>query len=165
MKKWKREDAAKQDKEQATLNPYSPSFIKTKQEQQVSVTGILTGKYSCVFCLYSGRIEEFLISRKKGYDKRLVHCPECGQNMELRSLTAKWTPEEYADFLYRYSCQGGWQKVRFKIWSERLKEIGWSERFWLRYKELKGDSDQTESYEKHIMRQQEEEAREKGYIP
>lgn len=82
----------------------------------------------------------------------------------LKTLTTEMTPEQYAEFLYEYSCQGGWQKVQYKVWSQRLYEIGWSERFWTRYKQLKGISEEIEKYADYIERVQEEEAREQGLI-
>jgi transposase-like protein len=160
--KYNREYIARQDKQQATLNPNSPSFIKPKQEKVIPVTTLYTGKYMCPFCLHIDKIEAYLISAKKGYDKRLGHCPECQQNMMIKTLTAEMSPEEFAEFVYGYRSSGFWQKCQFTKFNHRLAMLGWLERFWFRYKELKGN-ETNESYQDHIMRQQEEEAIEKGW--
>jgi transcription elongation factor Elf1 len=162
-RKYKREEKAKEDKYQTMLNPKSPSFIKEKQQQKVEVTVKYTGEYRCPFCLHLDKINAYLISTKKGYHHGLGKCPECGNQMQLKSLTAQWTPEQFADFMYEYSRQGGWQKVPFMKFNERLKLIGWAERFWSRYKQLKGDSTD-EKYTDYIQRVQEEQAREQGLI-
>jgi transcription elongation factor Elf1 len=162
--KYDREYTARHDDTQATLNPSSPTFLKQKQTVQVNVTAIYTGQYMCPFCLHTGKIEQYLISTKKGYHRGLGHCPECNNQMQLKTLTANMTPEEFAEFMFSYSCQGGWQKVKFKIWSQRLAQIGWSTRFWARYHQLKGEGDGTEKYQDYLQRTQEEWAREQGLI-
>jgi hypothetical protein len=153
--KYHREYDAKHDKQQATFNPLSPLGLTVKQQTKVDICLTHTGIYLCPFCLHPDPINSFLISSKQGYNKSMVKCPECKQNFRLKTLTAKMTPEQYADFLYEYSRQGGWQKVTFKIWKERLAQLGWSQTFWERYKALKGDSDDT-SYTGYIERQQQE---------
>jgi len=121
---------------------------------------------ACPFCLHIGKIGSFLISTKKGYHKSLGKCPECKNQMQLRSLTAEWTPEQYAEWCYDYAKSGFWQKTPFKKWSDRLYKIGWSYRFWQKYKQLKGESakDKTESYYDYLERAQREqhEAEQKG---
>lgn len=164
-KKYVREEKAKDDKCQTTLNFNSPSLIQSKKTLEVIMTERYTGEYRCPFCLGLNKIGFYLISTKKGYHKGLGHCPECGNQMKLKSLTAEWTPEQFADFAYEYSCQGYWQKVPFAKFAHRLDNIGWAQRFWTRYKELKGDSTPTESYQDYLMRTQEEEARKQGLIP
>ena len=161
--KYKREQAAIDDKKQLTLNPKSPTFIAEKQETTINITQVHTGTFYCPFCFHKDVIGQYLISTKKGYHKGLGKCPECGNEMQLKTLIAEMTPEQYAEFVYGYSKSGFWQKIKFKQFNERLNAIGWSERFWLKYKQLKGD-DTSESYEAHLMRQQEEDAREQGLI-
>jgi hypothetical protein len=150
-KKYKREEKAKDDKQQKRLDPNSPSFMKAKPKVEVNITEIHTGTYSCPFCLHAGKINGYLISTKKGYDKRLGHCPECNNKMMLKTLLADMTPEQFAQFAYGYSCQGYWQKVSFAKFNERLKLIGWQERFWNKYRELKGtltiSSEEEDAYE------------------
>jgi len=45
--------------------------------------------------------------------------------------------------------------VNFNLWKRRLELMGWTQEFWDRYKELKGE-DRGESYEDWIMRKQTE---------
>jgi len=161
MGKWDREQKAKEDKQQTRLNPKSPSFIQVKQETKTEITQIHTGEYYCPFCLHVGKIEQYLISTKKGYHKGLGLCPECKNQMQFKSLTAAWTPEQFAEWAYSYSASGYWQKVPFSKFNERLRQIGWLERFWARYKQLKG-SDETESYTEYIERTQREWAVDEG---
>jgi len=163
--KYKREYEAGIDKQQAKLDPQSPSFLKEKKKTVVSITEVLTGEYRCPFCLNPNKINAYLISTKKGYDKRLGHCPSCNNNMMIKTLTADMTPEQFADFVFDYARQGFWQKAPFKTFNDNLYAIGWSQRFWARYKELKGDTAAVENYEQYMMRKQEEEAREQGLIP
>lgn len=162
--KWKREQAAKDDKEQLKLDLTQPSLVENKKPVTVTITEMYAGNYSCPFCLHSDKIGNFLISRKKGYDKKLGHCPECNNNMMIKTLTANMTPEQYAQFMYEYSRQGGWQKVQFKVWSFRLQKIGWAQRFWTEYRKLKGEAVTTESYDQYVQRKQFEQAKEQGWV-
>lgn len=163
--KYNREYAADRDKQQAKLDFNSPSLLKEKKKAVISIIEVHTGIYRCPFCLNPNKINAYLISTKKGYDKRLGHCPACNNNMMLKTLTSDMTPEQFADFVFEYSRQGFWQKVSFKVFNQRLAEIGWIDRFWTRYKQLKGDTGITENYEQYMMRVQTEEAREQGLIP
>jgi transcription elongation factor Elf1 len=163
MGKWDREQKAKEDKQQAKLNPKSPSFIQVKQETKTDIIQLHTGEYYCPFCLHKDRINKYLISTKKGYHKGLGKCPECGNQMQFKSLTAAWTPEQFAEWAYQYSASGYWQKVPFSKFNSRLRQIGWLERFWARYRQLKG-SDDNESYTEHIEREQREQAVDEGWI-
>jgi hypothetical protein len=161
--KYNREYKASRDKQQTKLDPLSTTGVKIIQQTKVDTVLTHAGIYRCAFCLHPDPINAFLISRKKGYDKRLVQCPECKNIMQIETLTKKMTPEEYAQFLFEYSSQGGWQKVRFKVWKERMYAIGWAQPFWEKYRALKGEG-KAETYEEHLMRQQEEEARAGGQI-
>jgi len=163
-RRYKRQQAAQDDKQQRKLDLTQPSLVEQKKPVTVTITEMYAGNYSCPFCLHSDKIGSFLISRKKGYDKRLGHCPECNNNMEIKTLTANMTPEQYAQFMYEYSRQGGWQKVQFKVWSFRLQKIGWSQRFWNEYRKLKGEAVSTESYDEYVQRKQFEQAKEQGWI-
>jgi transcription elongation factor Elf1 len=160
--RWNRQQSAREDKQQRKLDFTQPNLVEYKKPITVSVVEMYTGEYSCPFCLHSDKIGNFLISTKKGYHKGLGKCPECGNQMQIKSLTSDWTPEQYAEFMYEYSGQGGWQKVKFQVWSYRLNKIGWSQRFWNRYRELKGEA-KTESYTDYIQRKQFEQAQEQGW--
>jgi len=163
-KKYVREQKAYDDKQQTTLNPKSPSFIQEKQQSKTDITDQYTGEYLCPFCLHYDKIEAYLISTSKGYHKGLGLCPECENKMRLESLTAEMTPEQYAEFMYGYSASGGWQKVKWEKWKQRMNNIGWTERFWLRYKQLKGDNTH-ETYQQYMERTQAEWAKEQGLVP
>jgi len=161
--KWNREQTAKDDKQQATFDLTQKDALKKKVPVTVNIVDLYKGNYSCPFCLHSDPINKFLISTPKGYDKRLGLCPECKNKMMIKTLTSNWTPEQFADFVADYARQGFWQKCKFQVFNQRLRAIGWSYRFWKRYKELKGDSD-TENYFDYIDRKQREQAQEEGWI-
>jgi len=163
-KKYNREQRAKDDKQQTMLNPKSPSFIQSKKKPEIQITETYTGTYMCPFCLHQDKINAYLISTKKGYHKGLGHCPECNNQMQIKTLVADMTPEQFANFAFEYSMQGYWSKVKFKEFNDRLYKIGWAERFWIEYKKLKGEDIGTEKYQDYLMRKQEEEAREQGLI-
>ena len=161
--KYKREQAAKDDDKQSILNPQQLSSVNKRGKVTVTVAAIYTGLYRCPFCLHEGLINHFLISTPKGYHHGLGKCPECGNQMQLKTLTSKMTPEQFAEFAYGYRTSGYWSKVKFTVFNRRLKELGINFRFWKRYKELKGE-EPNETYEEQLWRQQEEQAREEGLI-
>jgi len=138
-KKWNREQKAKDDEKQAILAPETQTGVQLRQHPTTEFTAAHTGIYMCPFCLHQDKIEKYLISTSKGYHHGLAKCPECGNQMRFSSLTADWTPEQYAEFVYPYSVDGFWQKCPFEKWKDRLYKIGWAHRFWKRYKELKGE--------------------------
>jgi transcription elongation factor Elf1 len=154
--KYKREQTAKEDLKQSILNPENLEKVDLRKKTVVTVTTMYTGLYRCPFCLHEGLIKHFLISTKKGYHMGLGKCPECGNQMQLKTLTSKMTPEQFAEFAYGYRLSGYWSKVKFSVFNQRLKELGINFRFWKRYKELKGE-EPTEGYEQYLMRKQQEE--------
>lgn len=97
---------------------------------------------TCPFCLSYHRLRAFLISTKKGFDRGTGKCPSCGLKMHLKTLVSmeKWTPEEYARFVFDYRSSGFWQKINFATWKNRLRLMKWTERFWNEYKLLRGDA-------------------------
>ena len=109
--KWKREDKAYWDKHQAKFTPSGSLTQKIISKAEITT---ITEPVSCPFCLHFGKIGEFLISTKKGYHKGLGLCPECKNQMQLRSLTAEWTPEQYAEWCFNYRLSGFWQKYPSK---------------------------------------------------
>jgi transcription elongation factor Elf1 len=154
--KYKREQQVKDDLKQSILNPENLEKTELRKKVTVTVAAIYTGLYRCPFCLHEARINSFLISTGKGYHRGLGKCPECGNQMQLKTLTSKMTPEQFAEFAYGYRTAGYWQKVKFNTFNQRLKELGINFRFWKRYKELKGE-EPTEGYEDWLMRKQQEE--------
>ena len=97
---------------------------------------------TCPFCLGYSRLRLFLQSTKKGFNRGIGKCPLCGQGAKLQTLVKMetWGPEEYAQFVFDYRSSGFWQKIDFASWKKRLALMGWTERFWNKYKELRGDS-------------------------
>jgi transcription elongation factor Elf1 len=123
-------------------------------------------KVTCPFCLGLEEFRQFLVSTKKGISTGSAKCPLCGLGFRMKSLVgmAKWTPKEYADWVYAYTADGFWKKVKFDTWKKRLFLMGWTNDFWLRYKELKGEDQKNESYTDYLDRAQREQAMEKGWI-
>ena len=142
-KKWRKRRQTKQDPHQATLTTTSQEKMQRKQNTTKISFNISEGPFLCPFCLHLGKIDIFLISTAKGYHRGLGQCPECKNQFRWTTLTAEWTPEQYAEWVYDYSQAGFWQKIPYKTWSERLRKIGWSARFWRRYKQLKGEDTET----------------------
>lgn len=112
-------------------------------------------KTRCPFCLCCHPITKFLITKYdksgkgKGFDRGRGKCPECGEGMQLKTLTLmrKWTLENPADgvkqfaaFIYSYRSSGVWQKkIKFVQFNSMLKSMGWHKEFYTEYKRLKGD--------------------------
>jgi len=155
-RKYIREQKAKDDKQQALLSPTTKNGIRLRPQVTVDIVMVHTGEYLCPFCLHKDKIEKFLISTKKGYHKGLGKCPECGNQMKLKTLTEKMTPEQYADFVYPYRVDGFWQRCPYETWKQRMRQLGWAYRFWQRYKELSGE-ESNESYAAYLERKQKEE--------
>jgi len=101
----------------------------------------------CAYCLYQDQLHKFLISTKKGFHKSQAQCPDCGNRQLIRTLTAEQTPEQYAEWMYMNMPYGGWQKVPFNKWVERLRQCGWATIFWARYKQLKAEYTEQPTYE------------------
>lgn len=92
-------------------------------------------------CLSWAGLGKFLISTKKGYNKGQGNCPECHQNMKLKTLfgLGKWTPEQYAQFITEYPSGAFWKRVEkagWEAWKSRLAIMKWTQPFWNEYKRL-----------------------------
>jgi len=155
-KKWRREIKANLDKNQPKLAPNNLSGVTTIKQPIIIQTHSTDDQVMCPFCLYINKLNTFLISTKKGISTSKAKCPDCGNEMMMRSLTKEMTPEEFAEWCYLYAASGYWQKVPFKKYVDRMYKLGWSYRFWKRYKQLKGE-DTTEIYQDYVMRKQQEE--------
>ena len=120
-------------------------------------------KTRCPFCLCFHPITKFLITKfdkkgnNKGYNRGSGKCPDCGQGMQLKTLTMmrKWTIEDpvagvklYANWVYGYRQSGFFQKIKFADFNSMLKSMKWSREFWDEYKRLKGDLPSAEEQEK-----------------
>lgn len=121
--------------------PPNTSGIETKIE-------VLTTFFYCPFCLHKDYLFRFERRLPSGKVSKRYTCPECDATMRQDSLTKKQTPEEYAEWVYHYSCDGFWFKVDWKKFNKRLQELGIARRFWDKYKQLKGDK--TETYAEHM---------------
>jgi len=157
LKKYKREQHAYADKQQTRLG-FADHLEPSEMQKAKTETGIdYTQQVMCPFCLHQDKLQAFLVSTKKGISQSKANCPECHNGMMLRNLTADWTPEQYAEFCYGYARTGFWDKVPFTKWKERLSDIGWAIPFWNKYKSLKADNQDMESYDAFIQRKQKEE--------
>jgi len=107
-------------------------------------------KVFCPFCLHKDSLRNFVVN------KRLGNCPECENNMLITTLLRmlKWTPKEYAIFVYEYPFALFWSKCsnvyeypfalfwskcsnKFELWKNRLHNLNMSYEFWEIYKYLK----------------------------
>jgi len=119
-------------------------------------------KYACPFCLHIAQLKEYLISTKKGIHQGLGECPECHCKMQFKSLKAEWTPEQYAEWVFEYAARGFWQKIPWATWKRRLEELGWAQRFWDKYKQLKGENPSEGAYPEDSQEQYDEFMRRHG---
>lgn len=150
-----RQERAKADQYQTIFGKGCLPKTRIKTVTTIGFTLDVSQIVMCPFCLYQGKLQQFLISTKKGISQSRAQCPECKNGMIMKSLTTDMTPEEYAEWCFAYSASGFWRKVPFERWKSRLAAIGWAQQFWDRYKELKGDS-AVENYEDYVIRTQEE---------
>lgn len=75
--------------------------------------------------------------------------------MRRETLTQNMTIEQYAQWMYDTRA---WERVKFSTWKQRLKEYGWSYKFWNEYKRHKAEmSEEAETYERYLERKQREE--------
>ena len=156
MSHFKRQMKTMDDHDQTRLTANGNITQSQPYKAEITVEVNYTEQVFCPFCIHVGQLREFLISTKKGISQHDAKCPECGQGMRMTTLTQIETPEQFADFAYPYAKSGFWQKVSWTKFNDRMKKIGWSYKFWLRYKELKGE-DKSENYEEYIERKQREE--------
>lgn len=154
MKAW-------EDKAQAKFS--QDGTLQVEKPAKTVVTSV-EGYLFCPFCLYRAKVSKFLVSTKKGISHSMAKCPSCNNGMRMRSLTMKSSIEGYAKWVFDYSLSGFWQKCPYKKWSERLKALGWSRRFWDEYKKLKGEFEPSESYDEYLERAQRKQAEEEGWI-
>jgi len=155
-KKWKRKMAMSDDNRQTRLGASEPIKLEEPYKAETIFTQDLNQIVFCPFCLYYCKLQAFLVSTKKGYSYSNANCPECKQGMRMSTLVADMNPEQFAEFVHPYAGSGFWKKVNFAQWNERLRKMGWSYRFWQRYKELKSEGSE-EAYEAYIERKQREE--------
>lgn len=163
QRKCRREDKASRNNKQATFTKIAKLKLKQQPKIETFFKYGATKVFYCPFCLGIHPFSKYLISTKKGYHKGLMQCPECNNKFRITTLTEIASPEEYAEFVYPYSASGFWQKVPWTKWKERLYGIGWAQRFWKRYKELKGEG-QEDTYAQYLKDHQKEQAKEQDHI-
>jgi hypothetical protein len=138
-------------------------------EKQESYTIFDKRLVLCPFCLVQNEINKFLIMNKKEtINKLLGKCPNCKNEMQLRTLDniVKMTMKELALWVFNYRLTGFWNKVmRGEIRGSELAEKYFKEYcnnlyhmiddngdnsqvFWDYYKNLKGESDKEEKEDK-----------------
>ena len=146
--KWNRETKIKEAQEQMIFT--STGALKHNESKLVKPTQPqidFNKKVTCPFCLAWAGLGKFLISTKKGYNQGQGHCPECNQNMKLKTLfgLGKWPPEQYAQFVVEYPPGGFFDRIHkgvgFETWNQRLKIMKWSVPFWQEYRRLKPKED------------------------
>lgn len=162
-KKWRRERKAKQDKQQTRFTKTGSVMKPVQVVTVIGQTRSMTEQFACAYCLHIDKLQRFLISTRKGYHRGLAQCPECKNKMRMSTLVATWTPEEYAEYVIGAMLSGFFQKIPYRKWSERLYKLGWSARFWRRYKQLKGE-EEGETYREYLERKQKKWAEEQGLV-
>ena len=159
-RKYVREERTRTDQAQACFN--LDGSVKQHVPVEVASSAVNVEQIvMCPFCLAREKLQRFLVSTKKGISSSNGECPECKSGMRLRTLLRKWTPESFAEWVFEYSLNGYWQKVKFDAWKERLKQIGWTRSFWDHYNAVKVEKlqGQSDSYIDYMNRQGEETAR------
>ena len=156
-KRYQRQVKAGSDKHQLVFTSQGVGRNPKAKTVDVNLAVPPDKKVTCPFCLGLSEFRLFLVSTKKGISRSMVKCPLCKQGLYLKTVVgmSKWTAAEYAGWVQPYSRSGFWKKVNFNLWKRRLELMGWTQEFWDRYKELKGE-DRGESYEDWIMRKQTE---------
>jgi hypothetical protein len=142
------------DRRQTLLIPKE----KTRMEPETGGTAEFASsaheRVFCPFCIHVDELQSFLIPGKRGAYLARAKCPECGKGMLVKTLTREFTPEQFAEWVYKEYGVEFWRKVTFKLFTKRLYDMGWSYRFWRRYKELKGESPE-QQYEAYVKDTQE----------
>ena len=141
------------DPKQRKFEVKTSKVISHESKELPKWAQFFVGDVMCPFCFHIAKIQMFLKSTKKGYHKGLGLCRECQQQMQLKTLASEMTPEQFAEWVVEYPAWAFWQKCKFKKFNERLKKIGWSYRFWGKYRELKPKEEQSveDSYDQYIQ--------------
>jgi len=99
----------------------------------------------CPFCAYRGSLRDFRVRIKKGYSRKMVRCPDCGEGMKKRTLLRELSLEDWARWLYTsirvfkddrtgadFYSRISWGKLL-----KRLSDYGFASIYWEAWKELK----------------------------
>jgi hypothetical protein len=136
MNKWEREHASKVDMQQLI---FEHGAVKQKPPRQIVTVEVNNQIATCPFCLHQSESSRFIISLKSGFHKKLGKCPECGNLALWLTLHRRWKVKDFALWVYHYSCEGFWQKCRWKQFNGRLRLIGQFDNFWNAYRQFRGD--------------------------
>ena len=102
---------------------------------------IPTVPLNCPYCLWEGRINDFLLWKKEsiGFLKRSVQCPDCKNILRRNTLVqcSLMDLDEYANWLYSVKQFDVDRRIKWQSLFRRLKERNVSEYFWGRYREIK----------------------------
>jgi len=154
---------AADDNRQMMLEPTATTGVKRREPPTVVHGTVYTGKFFCPYCLHIDNLSAFRVRIKRGWSEKMAKCPECNQRMRITTLAKDMTPEDYADWVFQMALSGFWSRVDFYEWNRRLRLLGWSWRFWNRYKQLKAEQG-LEAQIKEMERQQKEWAEEEGLV-
>jgi hypothetical protein len=101
-------------------------------------------KVICPICLSWLPLTNFVVSTEKGYDKENAKCPECKNDVQIKSLfnLNKLKPTEYARFVVEYPAWKFWLKCPRLTWKKNIKLMIWlgvkfERQFWEEYRRLK----------------------------
>ena len=96
-------------------------------------------KYLCPWCLREYPASQYLTRLKSGKVAKKGECPSCSHRMMIDTLRLvyRYSPEEFAEWVYERGHYGFWHEIKFQDWKHRLNEIGIAQPFWDRYRELK----------------------------
>jgi hypothetical protein len=124
-----------QDKQQTKFNTDS-KMIKNDYKFKIDRPTIdFSQLILCPFCLNANTYSKFV------KDRAWITCPNCKELLTVKTALTiiKMNPEEYAKWVFIYRHSGFFQKIDFKKWNQKLKEIGINIEFWEVYKRLKGE--------------------------
>ena len=151
------------DRSQSKFTNTGQAKVKQKPKITMESRFSMTEQFACPFCLGLYKLQQYLISTKHGIHQGLAQCPECKNKCRFTTLTGRMTPEEYAEYIHNQVKSGIWQKMPFNKWKERLYKIGWAQKFWKRYNELKAESKESDALSE-FEKEQLAWAEEAGYI-
>lgn len=148
---------ARLDSKQRKFQVQTSRVIRHEPREMPKWAHFFVGDVMCPFCLHRAKISMFLKPTKKGFHKGLGLCRECQQQMQLKTLASEMTPEQFAEWVVEYPAGYFWKKCHFDIFNKRLKKIGWSYRFWGRYRELKPKKEVDDQYSQYLHDMEREE--------
>ena len=97
-------------------------------------------RYPCPWCLTPNYISRYFKHLKNGKIAKKGQCPACGHMMLIDTIrrVGNYTPEEFAEWVYERGHYGFWHEIKFNEWKQGLTKLGIAQRFWDRYRIVKG---------------------------